>query len=69
LTPLFPNMPQPTLAAIVIAAMLHLTSRVTYAIYSSAALVILMLWSSLCRADICVMHGIALGVVFYPCSY
>src|SRR5215467_7321591 len=65
LTPLFRNMPQPTLAAIVIAAMLHLTkphylrelfvrSRWSFA---NAVIVIIA------ELALGVMHGIALGVV------
>jgi sulfate permease, SulP family len=65
LTPLFRNMPQPTLAAIVIAAMLHLTkphylrdlfvrSRWSFAI------AVIVIGAELTLG---VMHGIALGVV------
>jgi high affinity sulfate transporter 1 len=65
LTPLFRNMPQPTLAAIVIAAMLHLTRpRYMRDLYfrsrwsfSNAVIVIAA------ELTLGVMHGIALGVV------
>src|SRR5262249_41581282 len=65
LTPLFRNMPQPTLAAIVIAAMLHLTKprylrdlfvRSRWS-FTNAVIVIAA------ELTLGVMHGIALGVV------
>ena len=64
LTPLFQNMPQPTLAAIVIAAMLHLTKprylgdlfiRSRWA-FTTAMIVLVA------ELTLGVMHGIALGV-------
>jgi high affinity sulfate transporter 1 len=65
LTPLFRNMPQPTLAAIVIAAMLHLTKpRYFYDLFirSRWAFVIAMI-VFVAELTLGVMHGIALGVV------
>jgi len=65
LTPLFRNMPQPTLAAIVIAAMLHLTKpgyirdlfvRSRWSFLNAVIVIIAEL-------TLGVMHGIALGVV------
>jgi SulP family sulfate permease len=65
LTPLFRNMPQPTLAAIVIAAMLHLTKprylRDLF-IRSRSAFMIAMI-VLVAELTLGVMHGIALGVV------
>jgi sulfate permease, SulP family len=65
LTPLFRNMPQPTLAAIVIAAMLHLTKP-----YYLRELFVRSRWSFMnavivigAELTLGVMHGIALGVV------
>ena len=65
LTPLFRNMPQPTLAAIVIAAMLHLTKP-----HYLRELFVRSRWSFMNAAIVIgaeltlgVMHGIALGVV------
>jgi MFS superfamily sulfate permease-like transporter len=65
LTPLFRNMPQPTLAAIVIAAMLHLTKPLYLRDlllrsgwgFTTAMIVFLA------ELTLGVMHGIALGVV------
>ena len=65
LTPLFRNMPQPTLAAIVIAAMLHLTKP-----HYLRELFVRSRWSFMnavivigAELTLGVMHGIALGVV------
>jgi high affinity sulfate transporter 1 len=65
LTPLFRNMPQPTLAAIVIAAMLHLTKP-----HYLRELFVRSRWSFMNAAIVIgaeltlgVMHGIALGIV------
>ncbi|MGB9020697.1 MAG: SulP family inorganic anion transporter, partial [Pseudolabrys sp.] len=65
LTPLFRNMPQPTLAAIVIAAMLHLTKP-----HYLRELFVRSRWSFMnavivigAELALGVMHGIALGVV------
>jgi high affinity sulfate transporter 1 len=65
LTPLFRNMPQPTLAAIVIAAMLHLTKP-----HYLRDLFVRSRWSFIIAVVVIgaeltlgVMHGIALGVV------
>jgi high affinity sulfate transporter 1 len=65
LTPLFRNMPQPTLAAIVIAAMLHLTKpRYLRDLFlrSRSAFVIAMI-VVVAELTLGVMHGIALGVM------
>ena len=65
LTPLFRNMPEPTLAAIVIAAMLHLTKP-----HYLRELFVRSRWSFMnavivigAELTLGVMHGIALGVV------
>ena len=65
LTPLFRNMPEPTLAAIVIAAMLHLTKP-----HYFRELFVRSRWSFMnavivigAELTLGVMHGIALGVV------
>jgi len=65
LTPLFRNLPQPTLAAIVIAAMLHLTKP-----HYLRELFVRSRWSFMtamivigAELTLGVMHGIALGVV------
>jgi high affinity sulfate transporter 1 len=65
LTPLFRNMPQPTLAAIVIAAMLHLTKP-----HYLRELFVRSRWSFMnavivigAELTLGVMHGIALGIV------
>jgi high affinity sulfate transporter 1 len=65
LTPLFRNMPQPTLAAIVIAAMLHLTKprylRDLFIRSRSAFMIAMIVFVA--ELTLGVMHGIALGVV------
>jgi SulP family sulfate permease len=67
LTPLFRNMPQPALAAIVIAAMLHLTTPsylrgvLARSHWSFAAAVIVIVIAG--ELTLGVLHGIALGVV------
>ena len=65
LTPLFQNMPQPTLAAIVIAAMLHLTKPkylndlfVRSSLSFANAMIVIA-----AELTLGVLHGIALGVV------